>query len=157
MACNYHFKTSEQAWAALLLALDVKDVRVFLKAWKTSSQFQKDVEQIVAIYRFRLENELDKMEMYRYGSCLIEQAEDLRAGYGLPVDFKRIERLDKELTIHDKHEIVINGGVLIKELQYKPGPELGQVLKKSRKKLFLVSLPMTKKLFLTLLERKTNE
>ncbi|KXT68122.1 tRNA nucleotidyltransferase [Streptococcus gallolyticus] len=77
LACDYHFKTSEQAWSALLLALDVKDVRVFLKAWKTSSQFQKDVEKIVAIYRFRLENELDKMEMYRYGSCLIEQAEDL--------------------------------------------------------------------------------
>lgn len=156
LACNYHFKTSEQAWAALLLALDVKDVRVFLKAWKTSSQFQKDVEQIVAIYRFRLENELDKMEMYRYGSCLIEQAEDLRAGYGLPVDFKRIERLDKELTIHDKHEIVINGGVLIKELQYKPGPELGQVLKEIEEKIVLGELANDKEAIFDFI-RKENK
>lgn len=29
LADDYHFKTSEQAWAALLLALDVKDVRDF--------------------------------------------------------------------------------------------------------------------------------
>lgn len=129
LADDYHFKTSEQAWGALLLALDVKDVRDFLRAWKTSSQFQKDVEKIVSIYRFRLTNELDKMEMYCYGRNLIEQAEDLRLGFGLPVDFPTIERLDKELAIHDKHEIVVNGGMLIKEMQFKPGPELGQILK----------------------------
>ena len=149
-------KRLNKLWAALLLALDVKDVRVFLKAWKTSSQFQKDVEKIVAIYRFRLENELDKMEMYRYGSCLIEQAEDLRAGYGLPVDFKRIERLDKELTIHDKHEIVINGGVLIKELQYKPGPELGQVLKEIEEKIVLGELANDKEAIFDFI-RKENK
>ena len=69
------------------------------------------------------------MEMYCYGCNLIEQAENLRLGFGLPVDFATIERLDKELTIHDKHEIVVNGGMLIKEMQFKPGPELGQILK----------------------------
>ena len=110
----------------------------------------------MAIYRFRLENELDKMEMYRYGSCLIEQAEDLRAGYGLPVDFKRIERLDKELTIHDKHEIVINGGVLIKELQYKPGPELGQVLKEIEEKIVLGELANDKEAIFDFI-RKENK
>ena len=156
LACDYQFKTSEQAWAALLLALEVTDVRAFLKAWKTSSQFQKDVEKIVAIYRFRLTNELDKMEMYCYGKALIEQAEDLRAGFGLPVDFESIERLDKELTIHDKHEIIVNGGILIKELGYKPGPELGQVLKEIEKKIVLGELANDKEAIFEFIRKETK-
>ena len=112
----------------------------------------------MAIYRFRLENELDKMEMYRYGSCLLEQAEDLRAGYGLPVDFKRIERLDKELTIHDKHEICYQWRSFNQRITIQTWSRIRAGIKRNRgKNLFLVSLPMTKKLFLTLLERKTNE
>lgn len=129
LAEDYHFKSSEQAWAALLLSLDITDSRAFLRSWKTSTQFQKDVETIVTIYRARLQSSLDKKQVYRYGKDLIEQAEDLRIGFGLPVDIERIERLDEALTIHDKHEIVVNGSILIKEMAYKPGPDLGRTLK----------------------------
>ena len=156
LADDYQFKTSEQAWAALLLTLDIKDIRTFLKAWKTSSQFQKDVETIVVIYRFRLVNELDKMIIYRYGSHLIEQAEDLRAGFGLSVDFGCIERLDNELAIHDKHEIVVNGGTLIKELQYKPGPELGLVLKEIEDKIVLGQLINDKEAIFEFIRKKSK-
>ena len=55
-------------------------------------------------------------------------AEELRQAHGLPVDFQVIEELYDSLTIHDKHEIVVNGGILMKEYGLKPGPELGQVL-----------------------------
>ena len=37
--------------------------------------------------------------------------------------------LDGQLLIHDKHEIVVNGGTLMKELGFKPGPDLGRTLK----------------------------
>ena len=153
---DYQFKTSEQAWAALLLTLDIKDIRTFLKAWKTSSQFQKDVETIVVIYRFRLVNELDKMIIYRYGRHLIEQAEDLRAGFDLSVDLGCIERLDNELAIHDKHEIVVNGGTLIKELQYKPGPELGLVLKEIEDKIVLGQLVNDKEAIFEFIRKKSK-
>ncbi|KXT68121.1 tRNA nucleotidyltransferase [Streptococcus gallolyticus] len=74
----------------------------------------------------------------------------------MPVDFERIECLDKELTIHDKHEIVINGGVLIKELQYKPGPELGQVLKEIEEKIVLGELANDKEAIFDFI-RKENK
>ena len=129
LAEDYHFKSSEQAWAALLLSLDITDSRAFLRSWKTSTQFQKDVETIVTIYRARLQSSLDKKQVYRYGKDLIEQAEDLRIGFGLPVDIERIERLDEALTIHDKHEIVVNGSILIKDRASNPGPHLVRTLK----------------------------
>ena len=44
------------------------------------------------------------------------------------------------MTIHDKHEIVVNGGILIKEMQYKPGPELGKILKEIEKQIVLGEL-----------------
>lgn len=46
----------------------------------------------------------------------------------MPVDYQVIEELYDSLAIHDKHEIVVNGGMLMKEYGLKPGPSLGQVL-----------------------------
>ncbi|MGT2801246.1 CCA tRNA nucleotidyltransferase [Streptococcus henryi] len=126
---DFCFASSEQAWAALLLALDVKDPKEFLKKWKTSSQFQKDVSAIVAFYRYRLKHEADKPLIYKFGKECAYLVEGLRQAQGLSVNFERIEQLDQELTIHDKHEIVVNGGLLIKELGMKPGPKMGKLLK----------------------------
>ena len=47
----------------------------------------------------------------------------------LDVVSERIADLDGQLLIHDKHEIVVNGGTLMKELGFKPGPDLGRALK----------------------------
>lgn len=126
---KFSFSSSEQAWAALLLALEIEQPKAFLKKWKTSTQFQQAVESIVSIYRFRLSSDMTKPEVYRYGKDLIWQAEELRQAQGLSVDFARIKHLDADLTIHNKHEIVVNGGLLIKELGFKPGPQMGGLLK----------------------------
>ncbi|MFC5630726.1 MULTISPECIES: CCA tRNA nucleotidyltransferase [Streptococcus] len=128
IAEDFRFTNSEQAWAALLLALKIKDPKAFLKTWKTSVNFQKDVERIVTIFNYRLEKELTKEEIYTFGREAILLTEELRQAQGMPVDFELIEHLDKELVIHDKHEIVVNGGILIKELGLKPGPEMGRFL-----------------------------
>lgn len=127
---DFQFSSSEQAWAALLLALKVKDVRKFLKHWKTSNDFQKRVNQLVAVYEIRQERSLSKRDCYQYDLDLILQAESLRQAAGLPVEFEAIEATHAALTIHDKHEIVVTGGHLIRDYGFKPGPELGQILTK---------------------------
>lgn len=127
-AADFCFTSSEQAWAALILTLEESNVKSFLKKWKTSTHFQKDVEHIVTIFKNRLTAELNKEQVYQFGKNLIYRAEELRQAMGMSVDFERIDVLDKSLTIHDKHEIVVNGGMLIKELGLKPGPQMGQVL-----------------------------
>ena len=127
---DFQFSSSEQAWAALLLALKVKDVRKFLKHWKTSNDFQKRVNQLAAVYEIRQERSLSKRDCYQYDLDLILQAESLRQAAGLSVDFEAIEATHAALTIHDKHEIVVTGSHLIREYGFKPGPELGQILTK---------------------------
>ena len=125
---DFQFTSSEQAWAALLMALQVKNIKRFLKHWKTSNEFQKRVEKIVMIFNLRQTHFLDKEECYRFELDLIIQAEEIRQAQGLAIDFERIYSTYDSLTIHDKHEIVVNGGLLIKEFGFKPGPALGQLL-----------------------------
>lgn len=125
---DYNFTSSEQAWAALLLTLDENKVSAFFKKWKTSRDFAKKVEQLVEIYRLREKASLNRRDVYRYDRNLLLSAEELRQAHGLPVDFRTIEELYDSLAIHDKHEMVVNGGMLMKEYGLKPGPGLGQVL-----------------------------
>ena len=125
---DYNFTSSEQAWAALLLTLDKNEVSAFFKKWKTSRDFAKKVEQLVEIYRLREKARLNRRDVYRYDKSLLLSAEELRQAHGLPVDFQFIKELYDSLAIHDKHEIVVNGRMLIKEYGLKPGPALGQVL-----------------------------
>ncbi|UTX63974.1 CCA tRNA nucleotidyltransferase [Streptococcus constellatus] len=125
---DFQFTSSEQAWAALLMVLQVKNVKKFLKHWKTSNEFQKRVEQIVTIYTIRQTHFLNKEECYRFELDLMIQAEEIRQAQELAVDFEKIYLTYNSLTIHDKHEIVVNGGLLIKKFGFKPGPALGQLL-----------------------------
>ena len=128
LTIDFTFTSSEQAWAVLLLALEVQDVPSFLKHWKTSRDFARKVEHLVQIMAIREKRALTKRDCYQYDLALILQAEELRQAQELPVDFLAIENLHDSLTIHDKHEIVVNGGMLIKDFGFKPGPTLGEVL-----------------------------
>lgn len=126
---DFIFSTSEQAWAATLIALEHDNPKSFLKKWKTSANFAKSVDQLVTIFKLRQERDLSKRDLYHYGKKHILLVENLRLAQGFTVDFTLIDQLDDELIIHDKSEIVVNGSALIKELGFKPGPELGHVLK----------------------------
>lgn len=64
---------------------------------------------------------MTKQDVYHYGKDLLKEAETLRQAQRLDVDYERIAELDGQLLIHDKHEIVVNGGKLMKELGFKPG------------------------------------
>ncbi|MFZ7333732.1 CCA tRNA nucleotidyltransferase [Streptococcus pluranimalium] len=125
---DYHFLSSEQAWAAMMIVLEIKQPQAFLKKWKTSVQFQKKVSQMVDVFKARQSSELTSWQVYQYGKTLIHEVEDLRSAFGMMANVERLVTLDRELLIHDKHEIVVNGGILISELGMKPGPDLGRIL-----------------------------
>ena len=125
---DFTFESSEQAWAALLWVLAVEDAQQFLKHWKTSRQFAKKVQDLLLILALREEGELSKRDCYRFDLDLLLQAENLRQAQGKEVNPQAIEETYHSLTIHDKKEIQINGGILIKEYGYQPGPEMGEIL-----------------------------
>lgn len=127
LAPDFSFSCSEQAWAYLIIALDLP-AKPFLKQWKTSVNFQKTVSNLVTIYQYRLQEELTLRQVYQYDKKELLLVEELRQGLGLAADFEKISQLDQVLTIHHKSDIVVNGGDLMKVFAIKPGPDLGRLL-----------------------------
>lgn len=127
---NFTFSDHHQAWAYVMISLAIENPKSFLKAWKTSNDFQRYVTKLIALYRIRQERPFEKLDIYRYGKEMASLVEDLRKAQGLFVDMDHIETLDQALAIHDKHDIVLNGSHLIKDFGMKPGPQLGLMLEK---------------------------
>ncbi|MGT2833430.1 CCA tRNA nucleotidyltransferase [Streptococcus halotolerans] len=125
---DYQFLSSEQAWSAVMIVLAIAQPKGFLKKWKTSVQFQKRVTQMIDVFQARQSSPLTSWQVYQYGKELIQEVEALRTAFGMEADFDRLAKLDQDLLIHDKHDIVVNGGILMSELNLKPGPDLGRML-----------------------------
>ncbi|HEM6556103.1 TPA: CCA tRNA nucleotidyltransferase [Streptococcus suis] len=126
---EFRFSTSEQAWALLFVCLGIDNIKSFLKKWKTSNDFQRSVVKLVEIYQLRQAGPVTKQICFKYGKEFLYLVEELRQAQGLVTDFAAIDKIDQALTIHDKHEIVVNGGHLMKTFDLKPGPVLGELLK----------------------------
>ena len=126
---EFRFSSSEQAWAMLFVCLGIDNIKSFLKKWKTSNDFQRTVVKLVDIYQHRQTGPITKQICFQYGKDLLYLVEELCQAQGLATDFEQIDRIDQALTIHDKHEIVVNGGHIMKEFALKPGPVLGSLLK----------------------------
>ncbi|HEL1616606.1 TPA: CCA tRNA nucleotidyltransferase [Streptococcus suis] len=129
LAEDFRFSTSEQAWAMLFVCLGIDNIKSFLKKWKTSNDFQRTVVKLVEIYQLRQAGPVTKQICFKYGKEFLYLVEELRQAQGLTTDFEAIDQIDQALTIHDKHEIVVNGGHLMKAFDFKPGPVLGELLK----------------------------
>ncbi|HFR3654535.1 TPA: CCA tRNA nucleotidyltransferase [Streptococcus suis] len=129
LAEDFRFSTSEQAWALLFVCLGIDNIKSFLKKWKTSNDFQRSVVKLVEIYQLRQEGPVTKQICFKYGKEFLYLVEELRQAQGFVTDFAAIDKIDQALTIHDKHEIVVNGGHLMKAFDLKPGPVLGELLK----------------------------
>ncbi|HFU4451336.1 TPA: CCA tRNA nucleotidyltransferase [Streptococcus suis] len=126
---EFRFSTSEQAWAMLFVCLGIDNIKSFLKKWKTSNDFQRSVVKLVEIYQLRQAGPVTKQICFKYGKEFLYLVEELRQAQGLTTDFAAIDQIDQSLTIHDKHEIVVNGGHLMQVFDLKPGPVLGNLLK----------------------------
>ena len=105
--------------------------------WKCAAIFEsledltsvaKQVQDLLTILALREKGELSKRDCYRFDLDLLLQAENLRQAQGKEVNPQAITETYQSLTIHDKKEIQINGGILIKEYGYQPGPDLGEIL-----------------------------
>ncbi|WP_105117874.1 CCA tRNA nucleotidyltransferase [Streptococcus suis] len=129
LAEDFQFSTSEQAWGLLFVCLGIDNIKSFLKKWKTSNDFQRSVVKLVEIYQLRQAGPVTKQICFKYGKDFLYLVEELRQAQGFVTDFEAIDQIDQALTIHDKHEIVVNGGHLMKAFGLKPGPVLGNLLK----------------------------
>lgn len=154
---SIRFRSSEQAWAMLLIALEMEDAKTFCRKWKTSNDFQKTVSHLVKIWKVRLQGPVDKKLCYTYGKENLLLVEELRQALGMAVDMDRIEELDASLLIHSKHDIAVNGGILMAELNMKPGPGLGRVLDSVERALVEGHLANEKEAILAFIKERETE
>ncbi|MBJ8325445.1 CCA tRNA nucleotidyltransferase [Streptococcus pacificus] len=151
---HFHFESSEQAWAYLLISLNTKTIKPFLKQWKTSNDFQKTVENLVTVYQIRLEREISRQDVYRFGKEIIKQVESLREAKGLSFNYDKIVEIDRQLTIHNKREILVNGSQLMALYQLEPGPKLGKLLSEIESQMVAGHLDNTEDAILSFVERR---
>ncbi|WP_159583795.1 CCA tRNA nucleotidyltransferase [Streptococcus halichoeri] len=151
---DFCFQNDVQAWGALILYLKIAEPRTFLKAWKTSNEFQNAVLQMVALYQLRTKRALSKADLYHYGKEIAQLVENLRHAQGLSTDFRAIDQLYQALTIYDKHAIVIKGGDLIQTFGIQPGPKLGHILKQIEEKIVDGDLANTKEAILNFVKKE---
>ena len=132
LSVDFHFKNSEQAWAALLTRFSNIVVKAFLRKWKVSNEFSKYVADLVSAYE--LEN-WDLVSLYHFGLEKALLVDELKIAFGRDIDRERAVFINDQLQIHDKSEIVIAGKDLMDEFSLKPGPELGKILKTIEEKI----------------------
>ncbi|CAK8053843.1 tRNA nucleotidyltransferase/poly(A) polymerase (PcnB) [Eupransor demetentiae] len=122
-------KTEMAAWGILTILSPMADneIEPFLRQWKHSKQIMQTLAAIAPVLRQHAA--LNKWNLYR----LYAYKEDLLALtdliYGSDSDFKKqMLTIFAELSIHDRSEIALNGGDLIKAGLAKPGPALGELI-----------------------------
>ncbi|WEV44584.1 CCA tRNA nucleotidyltransferase [Streptococcaceae bacterium ESL0687] len=124
------FSESEQAWAYLLLNLQVDDCKCFLKKWNVSNDFIKRVTDICKAYRIGSLRTWGRRDLYQLGYRSLKLAEELFLAEGLEVNPIHLNQLDELLPIKSKAELDINGQILMKNFNRKPGVWIGQLISK---------------------------
>ncbi|MGG1573850.1 CCA tRNA nucleotidyltransferase [Fictibacillus sp. NRS-1165] len=120
----------EERWAALLFVLGVEDPAAFLKAWKQSNALIRSVQQLIG---YLGKDELARMDLYDLGE---EQAVScqrvMNVIKGKPVGemLTLVQKRFRELPIHQRKQLAINGKDVVKDNERMKGPWIQEMLRK---------------------------
>ncbi|MFC4652208.1 CCA tRNA nucleotidyltransferase [Lactococcus nasutitermitis] len=128
---TFQFKSSAQAWAIMLAQFDNISVKKYLRKWKVSNEFIRDVTALTEAHQL---DKWDLASVYKFGLATCQLVDDWKMAEGLKIDFDRTVKIDERLQIHDKSEIVVKGSDLIK-MGFQAGPELGKMLAEIEEKI----------------------
>ncbi|OFI46914.1 CCA tRNA nucleotidyltransferase [Floricoccus penangensis] len=124
----FWFTTSEQAWAYLLINLEVENCKDFLKKWNVSNEFTKKVTNIYEAYKIALERVWEVKDLYKYGFDAFMYAEGLLEAEERDIDTSLLPQLTMKLPIKSKSELNINGQVLMNHFNRQGGIWIGQLI-----------------------------
>lgn len=123
-------QTEVQVWALLGYFAGLKDLQLteVLRAWKSSNAVISASNRALNGLRDRLSDELSLESIYDLGSDLLKEIEWMvYLITGEPYNEDTIE-VYKELPIHNRNELAVDGGILMKALDRRGGPWLGEIL-----------------------------
>lgn len=121
-------------WALLTEMLEIADTNKFLTVWKESNQVKSAVQAINCLVTDIKNNEYSIWNFYEIGDQYLSDVKNICSIRDIFYDENRIKQIFAELPIKSKKELAIDGKTLIDELQIKPGPKMGQLLKNVEQK-----------------------
>ncbi|WP_281164964.1 CCA tRNA nucleotidyltransferase [Liquorilactobacillus sicerae] len=126
-----NFKTAAAAWGlfAYLANFSPSKLGNFLKSWKSSNQLIEETKKILQVLLLLTQRDLKPSELYQFGWPIIQQAGEAANLLGINLDLIQLQQIYQQLPIKSTKELVINGGILLKNSNLKPGPKLGKILK----------------------------
>lgn len=118
------------AWALLLaqLGFSSKQVKPFLKAWKTSNQLCLDVQLLLQMLTIRQQRVFEALDLYHLNTAIIPKLSQLCLLYQLPETTDALLQRYQSLPIHQLKDLAINGHDLMTAFQRKGGSWLKQLL-----------------------------
>ncbi|GEK90615.1 CCA-adding enzyme [Alkalibacterium kapii] len=123
-------------WVLLLYYLRIqneKEARAFLKHWKLSNQLIKESTELHQLFLHRLLYDHTNATVYRYKKDLALDSETLLEQIGKTGDKNAVEQIDKNLPIHSRDELAINGKIILEEAERPGGKWLGLALEAAEK------------------------
>ncbi|GKQ42731.1 CCA-adding enzyme [Companilactobacillus sp. RD055328] len=124
----------EAAWAILTEAIKTNDLNKFLTLWKESNKVKADVQSINKLIDNIEEDNYDVWSFYKVGDTFLNEIDNICELRHIDYDRQKVINIYNQLPIKSKKELAIDGKTLIKELNLKPGPQLGKLLTEIEKK-----------------------
>ena len=151
------FETEEIAWLVLSYLLEIESIKLFLKLWKTSNKLMNHVENCLLQLRRRERMNWTLPALYESGPDVIRDVETARNILGKSSE--QAEALEKyqSLSIKSIRDLAVTGKDIMLELERKPGPWLGEILKELELAVVLGNLNNEKELLLLEAKKRSEK
>lgn len=141
LACFLQLKEetelSEPVFWVLLMhffTLNAEKASSFLRDWKLSNHMIRLITHALAGLEFRLENSSNVDFLYQLGLEPLLVIEEVLALLGKPSSKQKVTDAYQALPIHSLQDLAVNGQAIMRVLDKKPGPWLGDLLKEIEQK-----------------------
>jgi len=128
----WHLPTIASTWTLLAWLMDRPDeasIRQLLKAWKTSNELIDHVSAAWLVVKvLKQQRPLTTLELFSAGPAALKTANTVASLLGFGQPQADLAAAYAALPIHDRHELALNGGDLLKNKVTTPGPAMGQIL-----------------------------
>ncbi|WP_076461792.1 CCA tRNA nucleotidyltransferase [Limosilactobacillus caccae] len=128
---QWQLENEAQVWATVCLQLGITDrpaVNKFLKQWKTANDLIAQVNKIIPAVQAFHQGQVTPNLLFKTGWQALADANQVAKLYGWAIQDEQLQEEYAKLPIKNGKELAINGGMLIKQANIKPGPLMGKLI-----------------------------
>lgn len=140
---NIKLTNEVSVWALLAYLADFSGNQIsqFLKKWKAANHVIDAVKKVVAALPKIIAQAYTNDTLFYLGYDLLAVSCQVANLLGSDVSLEQLQADYAKLPIKDKHELAINGKILMTELNFTPGRQMGSLLNQALKLVIANKLP----------------